>query len=104
MEVQILERVPDIWAKKGGVSYETLFLYLGFSRYDTAKKVLSKFTTDADKIYYSERPCTTTNVFSRSYYAEMTTVTVYSESPRIWSEETGPGEVHFFFQQPTQVS
>jgi hypothetical protein len=26
-------------------------------------------------------------------------IRVYSESPKVWSEELAPGEVHFFQQQ-----
>jgi hypothetical protein len=103
MEIQILSTIPEEWAKKGGVTYETRFIYLGFSRYDTVRKVLAKFTSDTDHIHYSESECTV-NVFSRGYHAEFARVTVYSESPRVWSEELGPGEIHFFVQQPIQVA
>jgi len=33
------------------------------------------------------------------YSAEYVRITVYSDSPKIWSEELAPGEVHFFQQQ-----
>ena len=103
MEVKIVPTIPREWAKRRGKTYETQFIYLGFSRYDTHRKVVSKFTTDEDRIMYSEAPCTNT-VFSRGYYTEHATVTVYSEAPRIWSEELSPGEVHFFVQQPQQTA
>jgi hypothetical protein len=103
MEVKIFPTIPHEWVNRRGKSYETQFIYLGFSRYDTHQKVISKFTTDTDHITYSETPCTNT-VFSRGYYTEHATVTVYSESPRIWSEELSPGDVHFFVQQPQQTA
>jgi hypothetical protein len=103
MEIQIRTTAPEECAKKAGKTYETQFIYIGFSRYDTVKKTLSKFTSETDSIRYSETPCTM-NVFSRGYHVENARVTIYSEAPRIWSEELGPGEIHFFVQQPTQVA
>lgn len=103
MEIRILTAVPEEWAKKTGKTYETQFIYLGFSRYDTVRKVLSKFTSGNNCVRYSETPCPTTT-FSRGYHAEFARVTIYSESPRIWSEELSPGEVHFFVQQPMQAA
>jgi hypothetical protein len=79
MEVKIFPTIPHEWVNRRGKSYETQFIYLGFSRYDTHQKVISKFTTDTDRITYSETPCTNT-VFSRGYYTEHATVTVYSRS------------------------
>jgi hypothetical protein len=68
------------------------------SRYDVETKTLSTLRVDGDRILYSERPHEG-RVFSRVYSAEYVRVTVYSDSPKIWSEELAPGEVHFFQQQ-----
>ncbi len=98
MEVQILSKVPSEWAdKKPLESYETRFLYVGFSRFDTAKNMLSNFYRDeTGKVHYSERPHKEA-CFSRCYAAENVLVTVYSLTPRVWREDAD--ETHFFIQQ-----
>lgn len=48
-----------------------------------------------------ETPCTDT-VFPRVYHVELVSVTVYSQSPRIWKEELSPDEIYFFEQQSVQ--
>lgn len=68
------------------------------SRYDVETKTLSTLKLEGDRILYSERPYEG-RVFSRVYAAEHVRITVYSDSPKIWSEELAPGEVHFFQQQ-----
>ena len=104
MEIRISTTMPAEWATKPGKSYDTKFIYLGFSRYDTEKKMLSKFTADTDHVMYSESSCDTISSFSKGYHAELVRVTIYSETPRVWSEEMGPGEIHFFVQQPIHVA
>ena len=100
----MLSAVPKEWATKKPIeSYETTFLATGFSRYNTAKKTLSQFVRRDDGIWYSESECTAT-VFPRVYAAEGARVIVYSKSPRVWVEEVGVGEIHFFAQQPIQTS
>ena len=77
--------------------YETRFLYVGYRfRYDVHTKTLSSFEKDEDgTITYSELP-SETETFSRCYSSEYTRVIVYSESPRIWMEETSPAEFQVF--------
>jgi hypothetical protein len=77
--------------------YETRFIYIGFKyRYDTHTKMISFIERHADgSTTYTER-YSDTSVFSRAYSSEHTRVRVYSESPRIWSEETSPTEMFVF--------
>ena len=79
-------------------TYETRLLSTGLSRYDVEQKTLSTLRLENGRLLYSERPYEG-RVFSRVYSAEYVRVTVYSDSPKIWSEELAPGEVHFFQQQ-----
>ena len=104
MQVAILSVPPPEWKDKKPIeTYETRFLYLGFSRYDTAKETLSNFYRDEDSgvIQYTERPHPEA-CFSRCYAAEHVRVTIYSLSPRVWKEEADA--VHFFVQQPQQTA
>lgn len=97
MEVEILSVVPEEWkAKKPIETYVTTFLYVGFSRYDTAKQVLSNFQQTDGVVRYNERSLSET-CFARCYVAEHARVTVYSQSPRIWKEEADT--THFFLQK-----
>lgn len=83
-------------------TYETRFISIGFSRYDIEKKTLSSFQCKDGKVVYTEtvreRSC-----LSRCYSTENVRVTIYSLTPRVWKEELGIDEVHFFVQQPKQV-
>lgn len=97
MEIEILSHIPDeLKAKKPLETYDTTFLYVGFSRYDTTKQMLSSFQQSADRIQYSERSLPDT-CFARCYTAEHARVTIYSLSPRIWKEEADT--IHFFRQK-----
>jgi len=80
--------------------YETRILWTGLSRYDVERKVLSTLKMDGERILYSERPYPG-HVFSRVYATEHVRVTVYSDSPKVWSEELSPHEIHFFQQVGT---
>lgn len=94
--------MPQDLLSKAGKSYDTKFLYVGFSRYDTEKKILSKIVKRSDgKIRYTEGICGTT--FSRGYHTELVRITTYSESPRVWSEELSPECIYYFVQQPIQA-
>lgn len=102
MEISIQKTIPPQCASIRGKSYDTRFLYVGFSRYDVEKKILSKIVKCANgKVQYTERQCDTS--FSRGYHTEMVRVTLYSDSPRVWSEELSPECTYFFVQQPTQA-
>lgn len=104
MEVQLTNKLPTEWAAKKPVEhYETQFLYVGLSRYDTAKKTLSSIVrTPEGKTIYTENPYD--GNLARCYVSEFAVVTVYSRSPRVWTEDMGVNEIHAFVQQPTQVS
>ncbi len=88
MEVRLLDAVPPEWTSKKPIeTYETRFLYIGFSRYDTTKQVLTKFIRQDDgTINMSEAPHKEA-FFARCYHTEHARVTVYSLNPRVWTEE-----------------
>jgi hypothetical protein len=77
--------------------YETRFVYVGLKyRYDTHVKKLSSIEKHSDgSITYSELS-PETQVFSRGYASELTRVIVYSDSPRVWCEETSPTDFVMF--------
>ena len=96
---------PKEWVGKKPIeTYETRFLYTGFSRYNTEKKTLSQIVrTPTGTVRYTESPCDA-SVFSRGYATELARIVVYSASPRVWKEEIGLHDTHFFVQQPTQAA
>lgn len=80
-------------------TYETKYAYIGFSRYDTEAKRVSTIKVEQDgKMYYRENGYV--GSLSRSYHTELVRVTLYSENPKMWSEEISPHEVYFFQQIP----
>ena len=87
--------VPSKFKTLKDSTYETRYIYTGMSRYDTEKKLLSKFVEENGKVYCYISPYTDT-LLSRGYHTEHVRITVYSESPRIWAEEVSPHEVYFF--------
>lgn len=98
-------RLPSEWATKKPIEkYETQFLYVGLSRYDIVKKTLSNIVRTLDgKTVYTETPYD--GSLARCYITEFATVTVYSTSPRVWTEDLGTNDRHAFVQkQPTQVA
>lgn len=100
MEVRITQQIPPNLRPLR--TYETKYLYTGFSRYDTEAKILSTIKVeDNGKILYSERDYS--GSFSRSYSTELVRVTVYSQNPKMWSEELAPGQLYFFQQIPQQL-
>lgn len=78
-------------------SYETRYLYTGFSRYNVETKVISTIRIDNEKLFYREAKFEGTT-FPRVYSAELVRVDIYSENPRIWSETLNPHQTHFFQQ------
>jgi hypothetical protein len=103
MKISISSSIPPKWRVIKPVrSYETNFIYIGVQRYNTFTKAMSSIERTGDTLTYKEEPCTQPT-FSSSYANEPVRVTVYSESPRVWSEELSPHEVFFFVQQPTQA-
>jgi hypothetical protein len=103
MEVYITRSVPEEYTKKPSTTYETNYMYTGYSRYDTVRKVLAQIVEEDGRFLYTEFPCTD-SVFSRVYAVEHVRVSVYSESPRVWKEELSPGEVFFYQQRQPDVS
>jgi len=76
--------------------YETNILYVGRSRYNTHTKTISTLVKHPEgDITYEEFP-SETDVFSRVYSSEHVRVIVYSESPKVWCEETAPNEYYVF--------
>lgn len=103
MEMTMTNVLPKKWADAKPIeSYETQFLYTGFSRYNVAKKSLSQLVRKPDgTLWYSEAPCAAT-VFPRAYASEYARVNVYSVNPRVWTEEVDT--LQCFVQQPTQTA
>ena len=100
MNILITDGIPNEYQKRKPIkTYETTFLYIGLSRYNTETKMLSNFELKNDKIIYKEFPYDG-SVFSRSYTAEPVRMILYSESPKIWAEELSTERVHFFQQMP----
>ena len=99
MEVQILSRLPSEWSNKKPIErYETQFLAVGLSRYDTIKKTLSNIVRDQDgKTVYTEKPYGD-RCLARCYVSEYATVTVYSTNPRVWKEDMGADDVTVFVE------
>jgi hypothetical protein len=98
-------RLPSPWSTTKPLErYETQFLYIGLSRYNTAKQTLSSLIRGADGVLrYVETPYT--GSLARCYVSEFVTITVYSHSPRVWTEDTGPeGQTAFVQHQPTQAA
>lgn len=104
MKIQILTTLPDSWMATRPIrTYETRLISLGFRRYDVETKQVSWFLRNPDgTIDYDEAPLDD-RVLSRAYATEQVRITVYSESPRVWVEETSPHERFVFVQQPMQV-
>lgn len=101
----MISRLPSEWAAKKPIEkYETQFFYVGLSRYDTVKKVLSNIARTPDgKTVYSETPYDDGHL-ARCYITEFATVTVYSKSPRVWVEDMGVNDQTVFVQQLKQVA
>jgi hypothetical protein len=50
----MMSRLPSEWATKKPIEkYETQFLYVGLSRYDTVKKTLSSIVRSPGKTVYT---------------------------------------------------
>ena len=91
-------RLPSEWAtKKPLEKYETQFLYVGLSRYDTAKKTLSSIVRSPEKTTYVETPYGDGHL-AKCYITEYATITVYSHSPRVWKEDMGVNDVTVFVE------
>lgn len=94
MRVQLLSSVPP--RLRPLRTYETTFLSIGFGRYDTERKTLTKFIETDGGLVVQEIPFDA-SVVPRAYHAEMARVAIYSDSPRIWSETVD--DQTFVFQQ-----
>lgn len=92
-------RLPSEWATAKPIEkYETQFLYVGLSRYDTVKKTLSNIIqNEKGKATYNEKPYGDKSL-ARCYVSEFATVTVYSLTPRVWKEDMGVNEITVFTQ------
>lgn len=100
MEVLISREIPR--SLRPLRSYETRYLYTGVQRYDTEAKRLSSIRqTPQGKYIYTEQDYS--GCLSRSYATEFVRVTIYSERPKMWSEEIEPGNLYFFQQIPQHL-
>jgi len=94
----MMSKLPAEWVTKKPLErYETQFIYVGLSRYDTAKKTLSSFVRTPEKTIYSEKPYGEGQL-ARCYVSEFATVTIYSHSPRVWVEDLGIDDKAVFIQ------
>jgi hypothetical protein len=102
MEVLLETTVPREFEAKAGTTYETRFVYMGFSRLDTEARTLSRMKVDENnKVFYFESEFPKGCVIPRAYHTELARVTVYSKSPRIWKEELA-GDLVYFFRETQQ--
>jgi hypothetical protein len=100
MEIKITQEIPHHLRPLR--TYETKYVYTGFGRYDTeAKKLSSLKVAPTGKILYSERDYS--GSLSKSYHTELVRITIYSETPKMWSEELAPYKFHFFQQIPQHL-
>lgn len=96
MRIEILQTMPGEFANAKPIrTYETKYIYTGFRRYDTERKILMEFIERPTGLLLREIPMVT-DVFSKGYSVENASVTVYSEKPRIWKEVMSPFVTHFF--------
>lgn len=100
MKIAIIEGLPEKFTGIKGTTYETKYFYTGFGRYNEYEKTLEamQFNPDGSCSFFT-RPHEP-EVFSRVYYTEAVTITLYSTSPRVWKEEVGG--VVWFFQEIVQ--
>lgn len=96
MQVRLLSSVPP--SLRPLRTYETTYLSIGFGRYDTERKTLTKITEENGLFTVQETPFEA-SVIPRAYHAELVRVTIYSDSPRVWSETVD--DQTFIFQQQT---
>lgn len=98
MEVRLSVGLPNEFKHKRPLrSYDTRYLYTGFSRYNVETKTISTITTNNNKLFYKEVKFDGTT-FPRAYSAEHVRIDVYSENPKVWSETLNPHDIHFFQQ------
>lgn len=96
--------LPSKWATaKPLETYETQFLYVGLSRYNTTKKTLSSIVKTPTKTVYTETPYADAQL-ARCYVSEFATISVYCLSPRVWKEDMGVDGQTVFVQHPTHVA
>jgi hypothetical protein len=98
MEVQLFLRKPQAWPSNVVRSYETRYIYTGFGKYDTEQhklismRKLENGNFEITEINYDPQ------IISRGYHTEHVRVDIYSEQPRIWTENLSPYEVYYFQQ------
>lgn len=95
MEVEVARQVPPQCPP--GSTYETRYIYTGFGWVDVVRKKVMVWKRDVhgrNIIFEMDAP----DVLPRAYHTEHVRVTVFSESPRVWKEEHGQGEIYFFRQ------
>jgi hypothetical protein len=97
MRVQLLQSVP--LHLRPLRTFETTYLYIGFGRYDTERKTLTKIAEFPDGSWDMTETPFDASVFPRAYHSELVRVTVLSDSPKIWSETVC--DQTFVFQQQT---
>jgi len=100
MKLHVTQTMPTAYTSRKGVTYETRYLYTGFGRYNEFEKTLEVLQVEPDQTYsFFTRPYQA-EVMSRVYHVEPITLTLYSESPRVWRETVGSDS--WFFQEIVQ--
>lgn len=95
MDIEIQSSIPQGWKLKPERSYETRYIYIGFGRYDVEANLFSRIERQEKRILYHETK-SSAECFSRGYHVEAVRITLYSSSPRVWTEEVSPNEIYFF--------
>jgi hypothetical protein len=98
MEIQMSKTLPSEWVNRKPIErYETQFFYVGLSRYDIVKHMLSNFSRKEDgNVIYTETPYN--GNLARCYTSEFATVSIYSSNPRVWTEDTGVDGYNAFIE------
>lgn len=99
MEIVLAHALPPALSKARPLeTYETKFLYVGFSRFNTEKKRLEQFhRSESGTLTFRSNPLSA-SIFPRCYHTELARVTVYSQTPLVWTEEVSPADIQIFIQ------
>lgn len=102
MELTMTTQIPNEFIGKQGTSYDTEYLYTGFSRINVAKrrvqtirKLSNGNVSMLDRDYHPE-------ILSRVYHKELVRITEYGCG--VWSEVVGDNTYFFAPKQLKQVA
>ena len=98
MEVEYSRLVPAEFVLQQGSTYETVYIYTGFGKYDAQRNVLMTMQRLPNGHLLVREAPYSPHVIGRGFHTELVRVTTYSQNPRIWKEELSPTEIYFFKQ------